>query len=97
MEPPPTSPIPYKCSILVQRIAWAAIKWIAANFNSSTAVSATGRLFIGAGTGNGTTNTFVTQPAELGFAIGQSFRRRPTETAFYWLLSKDGSSMGLGQ
>jgi RHS repeat-associated protein len=71
-------------------------KWIAANFNSSAAVSTSGRLFYWGYYGNGTSTGTVTQPAELSANGGLVFSTVTYGDGFLLAGQPDGSVWAWG-
>lgn len=80
-----------------QITSFGTVKSAAANFNSSAAVTSTGRLFHWGWYGNGWTNGYVTQAAELGAGIGQFFEKVTYGSNFVLVGQSDGSVWAWGE
>lgn len=75
---------------------YGAARWIAANFNSASAVGTSGRLFYWGAYGNGTTNSTTTQVIELGANSGNEFQNVTYGDSYLLAGQRDGSVWAWG-
>jgi RHS repeat-associated protein len=73
-----------------------SVEWVAAGYNSSAAVSKTGRLFYWGWYGNGITNSYTTQAGELNANSGIVFQNVAYGDSYLLAGQSDGSTWAWG-